>query len=231
MEKYKILIVEDDVDLREGLSFSFSGDGYDVTETGTKKDGLQEIANGGYDIVFLDIEMKDMTGIEVKNILEKSSPFTLIIFITSHNEQIKDAFGRNVISFISKPFSEISIRHNIEKAAYLSHNFLPVKIDDNIAVPCEEILYLCSEQKYSIFHTKNGNSFSSRKSMKEWAKELEEFNFCPISRSIIINLKHYKKIQEKKVILHNGISFPISRRYTNLLKQKFDEYVLNMLRI
>lgn len=46
MEKYKILIVEDDVDLREGLSFSFSGDGYDVTETGTKKDGLQEIANG-----------------------------------------------------------------------------------------------------------------------------------------------------------------------------------------
>ena len=54
MEKYKILIVEDDVDLREGLSFSFSGDGYDVTETGTKKDGLQEIANGGYDIVFLD---------------------------------------------------------------------------------------------------------------------------------------------------------------------------------
>ena len=38
MEKYKILIVEDDVDLREGLSFSFSDDGYDVTETGTKKD-------------------------------------------------------------------------------------------------------------------------------------------------------------------------------------------------
>ena len=57
MEKYKILIVEDDVDLREGLSFSFSGDGYDVTETGTKKDGLQEIANGGYDIVFLDCNL------------------------------------------------------------------------------------------------------------------------------------------------------------------------------
>lgn len=55
MEKYKILIVEDDVDLREGLSFSFSGDGYDVTETGTKKDGLQEIANGGYDIVFFGL--------------------------------------------------------------------------------------------------------------------------------------------------------------------------------
>lgn len=36
MDKCKILIIEDDSDLREGLSFSFSGDGYDVTETGTK---------------------------------------------------------------------------------------------------------------------------------------------------------------------------------------------------
>lgn len=40
--KKKILIIEDDADLREGLSFSFSSDGYDVAETGTKKDGLRE---------------------------------------------------------------------------------------------------------------------------------------------------------------------------------------------
>ena len=40
MDKYKLLIVEDDTDLREGLSFSFSGDGYEVTETGTKREGL-----------------------------------------------------------------------------------------------------------------------------------------------------------------------------------------------
>jgi DNA-binding response OmpR family regulator len=43
MGKYKILIIEDDSDLREGLSFSFSSDGYDVIETETKKEGLQEI--------------------------------------------------------------------------------------------------------------------------------------------------------------------------------------------
>ena len=228
----KIGLCDDDLQIRTQLLILCKKLGYnDISQFESGEKLLSSNIYLSLTLLFLDIEMKDMTGIEVKNILEKSSPFTLIIFITSHNEQIKDAFGRNVISFISKPFSEISIRHNIEKAAYLSHNFLPVKIDDNIAVPCEEILYLCSEQKYSIFHTKNGNSFSSRKSMKEWAKELEEFNFCPISRSIIINLKHYKKIQEKKVILHNGISFPISRRYTNLLKQKFDEYVLNMLRI
>ena len=43
MEKERILIIEDDRDLREGLTFSFSGDGYEVFDVETKKDGLKEI--------------------------------------------------------------------------------------------------------------------------------------------------------------------------------------------
>ena len=43
MTQYRILIVEDDMDLREGLSFSFSSDGYDVMEAGSKREGLREM--------------------------------------------------------------------------------------------------------------------------------------------------------------------------------------------
>ena len=63
MGKYKILIVEDDSDLREGLSFSFSSDGYDVIETETKKEGLQEIKKGGCDLVLLDCNLLDGIGL------------------------------------------------------------------------------------------------------------------------------------------------------------------------
>ena len=52
---HKILIVEDDTDLREGLSFSFSNDGHHVEEVETKKDGLRKIANGCFDIILLDL--------------------------------------------------------------------------------------------------------------------------------------------------------------------------------
>lgn len=86
MEKYKILIVEDDVDLREGLSFSFSGDGYDVTETGTKKDGLQEIANGGYDIVFLDCNLPDGTGFELCKEVRSYSNIPIIMLTARDTE-------------------------------------------------------------------------------------------------------------------------------------------------
>ena len=59
MGKYKILIVEDDSDLREGLSFSFSSDGYDVLEAETQKEGLREIKKGGCDLVLLDCNLPE----------------------------------------------------------------------------------------------------------------------------------------------------------------------------
>lgn len=65
MGKYKILIVEDDSDLREGFSFSFLSDGYDVIETETKKEGLQQIKKGGCDLVLLDCNLPDGTGVEL----------------------------------------------------------------------------------------------------------------------------------------------------------------------
>ena len=207
-------ICDDDKQTRKQLSDLCQNLGYNkVYEFKSGEELLNSDICSKLTLVFLDIEMSGMTGIDVKNKMEKSCPFTLIIFNTSHNEKVNDAFGRNVISFISKPFSEISIRHNIEKAAFLCRNFLPIKIDNNTSIPCEDILYLCSEQKYSIFHTKNGNSILSRKPLKNWA-----------------NLKHYKKIENKKIILYNGASFPISRRYTNLVQKRFDQYILDMMR-
>ena len=106
MEKYKILIVEDDVDLREGLSFSFSGDGYDVTETGTTKDGLQEIANGGYDIVFLDCNLPDGTGFELCKEVRSYSNIPIIMLTARDTEmdEIK-ALELGVNDYLSKPFS------------------------------------------------------------------------------------------------------------------------------
>ena len=106
MEKYKILIVEDDVDLREGLSFSFSGDGYDVTETGPKKDGLQEIANGGYDIVFLDCNLPDGTGFELCKEVRSYSNIPIIMLTARDTEmdEIK-ALELGVNDYLSKPFS------------------------------------------------------------------------------------------------------------------------------
>lgn len=86
MKKHKILIIEDDADLREGLSFSFSSDGYEVAETETKKDGLRKIAKGGYDLVLLDCNLPDGTGFELCKEVRTYSNIPIIMLTARDTE-------------------------------------------------------------------------------------------------------------------------------------------------
>ncbi|MDE6957352.1 MAG: response regulator transcription factor [Lachnospiraceae bacterium] len=106
MEKHKILIIEDDTDLREGLSFSFFSDGYDVTETVTKTEGLREIAKGGYDIVLLDCNLPDGTGFELCKEVRGYSNIP-IIMLTARDTELDEikALELGVNDYLSKPFS------------------------------------------------------------------------------------------------------------------------------
>lgn len=181
-------------------------------------------------LLFLDIEMEGISGIDVKNKLEQTNPSTFIVFCTTHQELMPNAFGRNVISFLTKPFDQRPIEQCIKKAAFLSKEFYPISIDEKTAIPCKDILYLHAEQKYTIFYITNGKTFTTRKSLKNWAEELEALGFCPISRAAVINLKHYIKTNNKQVFLYNDIVLPISRRYLQILEKKFDEYILHMMK-
>lgn len=106
MDKHKILIVEDDIDLREGLSFSFSGDGYDVAETDTKKGGLREIMKGCYDAVLLDCNLPDGTGFELCKEVRSYSKIP-IIMLTARDTEMDEirALELGVNDYLSKPFS------------------------------------------------------------------------------------------------------------------------------
>lgn len=106
MEAKRMLIIEDDIDLREGLHFSFSGDGYDVFDAGTKKEGLKEIKKGSYDIVLLDCNLPDGSGFELcKEVREFSNiPMIMLTARDTEMDEIK-ALELGVNDFLSKPFS------------------------------------------------------------------------------------------------------------------------------
>ena len=182
-------------------------------------------------LLFLDIELGNISGIEIKKKLEQTSPCTFIVFISFHRERMPDAFGYNVISFLTKPLKESSIQQCIKRAACLSMDFYPVTVNEHTHIPCKDILYFHAEQKYTVIYTTDGKTFITRRSLKDWTIELEKVGFCAISRGTIINLKHYIKTNKEQVLLHNDILLPISRRYRQLLGEKFNNYILHMMRL
>jgi DNA-binding LytR/AlgR family response regulator len=165
------------------------------------------------DLLFLDVEMPGISGIEVKNQFETECPSTLIVFCTTHTDSMIDAFGKNVVSFLNKPYDEHVIKTCLDRALKLLRNFEPVRIDQNLTVPCQEIIYLHAEQKYTIVYLTENRAISTRKSISQWIEELQELKFCLISRSTIVNASHILRIQDSKILLKNNMTLSASRRY------------------
>lgn len=180
-------------------------------------------------LLFLDIKMSGMSGIEVKNQLELTVPSIMIVFCTNHKDSIEKAFGRNVIFFFTKPMVEREIKKVINKAALLSKRFYKLKIDDSHVILCQDVLYLKTEQKYTIFHTTDGKMISSREPLKKWLGILKDLGFCPVSRSAIINLNYYQKQEKQRVYLNDGSSVAVSRRCLQTLKEASELYKISVI--
>lgn len=86
----------------------------------------REVLEKDFDILILDIEMEDVDGIVVKNYFQKRKKDTIIIFVTSHNEMMSQAFGVNVMGFVAKKLFRQSVagyvrRRNEKSNEYCKH--------------------------------------------------------------------------------------------------------------
>lgn len=176
MEKHKILIIEDDVDLREGLSFFFSGDGYDITETETKIDGLREIAKGIYDIVLLDCNLPDGTGFELcKEVRSYSS--VPIIMLTARDTELDEiqALELGVNDYLSKPFSlgvlkarmKRILQEKTETAKIVTGSLSIEKSTCKVYKRGEEILLSKLEYRLLLYLVENKNHILSKEQILE----------------------------------------------------------------
>lgn len=105
MEKIKILIIEDDPDIREGVRILLESEGFSVTEAENGKTGLEKMA-GDISLVILDIMMPGMSGIRVCEEIRKKS-FVPILFLTAKVQESDKLLGlvAGGDDYLTKPFS------------------------------------------------------------------------------------------------------------------------------
>ena len=171
MDRKKILIIEDDTDLREGLHFSFAGDGYEVFESGTKKEGLEEIKKGGYDFVLLDCNLPDGTGFELCREVRLFSRIPMIMLTARDTEmdEIK-SLELGVDDYLSKPFSLGVLKARMkrifnEKAGTELLYSEDITIDKNTCKAYkneEEILLSRQEYRLLLYLVENKNHVLSK---------------------------------------------------------------------
>lgn len=112
----RILIIEDDNDLREGLSFSLEMEGYDVESAQSKQEGGLLFRQGGWQLVLLDCNLPDGNGFDFLQEMRAFSDVP-IFMLTARNTEIDEvkALELGVADFMSKPFSLAVLKARIRK--------------------------------------------------------------------------------------------------------------------
>ncbi len=187
--------------------------------------------NERYDVIFLDMEMKKLNGIETANIIREFDEYVIIVFITSYKEYMQESFQCAPFRFLVKPvaYDELKtvfndIRRKLSKRKtifYFAENKMKVRLY------CRDIIYCESQAHWIIIHTKD-EDYKICKSMSDVYDMLDKDMFYKIHKSFIINFHYVKTIKGNDIELyHCDKLLPISRsckkevllQYTNFMER------------
>lgn len=166
------------------------------------EDSLQQIADLSPDIVFMDIEMPVMNGIEAAHtIIEKISPTPAIIFCTAYEDFALEAYNTSAVAYLLKPVSVADIKKSIGLALRAGQNKL-LEIDGapqspaNLRIsqagsirslPIEDVIYIRSESKNSYAGLLAGNEVVLDFSLKDLEQEYAT-HFIRVHRNALVNI-------------------------------------------
>lgn len=178
----------------------------------------REVLEKDFDILILDIEMEDVDGIVVKNYFQKRKKNTIIIFVTSHNELMSQAFGVNVMGFVTKSYLDNQLQVMLDNAMKRVMNTVSIE-----GVDSRKVCYIQAEHVYNILHLENETEVSVRCSSADLEKMLEVVGFIRVHRTYIINMAYVEHIRDKSVVI-NGKEIPVSTRLKSRLRKEYSRY-------
>ncbi|MCM3791077.1 LytTR family transcriptional regulator DNA-binding domain-containing protein [Domibacillus indicus] len=208
-------------------------------------DSLPQIKQTKPDLVFLDIELSEESGLELAAEIRHLEHKPAIVFATAYDEFALQAFELNAIDYVLKPFDENRINQTIDKiktirmiggqrsdilaempkpSAELQTGKLAVAADERIVlIDREAILYTASSEGKTLIKTMS-SEYKTQESLTAIEKKLSSSAFVRVHRSFLVNINHIDQIEPwfnstYNLIMKDGSKVPVSRTYVKELKQ------------
>jgi DNA-binding LytR/AlgR family response regulator len=188
-------------------------------------DAIAFLSREEIDLVFSDIEMPDISGIQLVSSM-KNRP--LVIFVTAHGKYAIDGFKLDVVDYLLKPVDfdlfmkavtkadeMIGLRHHKSEPTFqLSNkNYIFVKSDYKIVkVYLDDILFFEGLKDYVKIHTSSGTPVLSLLSLKNIEEKMPADRFIRVHRSYIVSIDKIESIEKKRIKIGNKL-IPISDSY------------------
>lgn len=221
----KILVIEDEQGIRDGICELLSSSGFEPVGAGDGKQGIDLARNVSPDLIVCDVMLPGMNGYEILAELKQQNiaGFTPFIFLTALSDRtyVRQGMELGADDFISKPFTEeellnainarlekidkmkspvesaaLAVEEPKDKKLELTDRIFVTADDKPVFLKISDIVRITSSGDYSIIMTLDKKKMFVRKTMKEWEILLPEKNFARIHRTTIVNLEAVEKIEK-----------------------------------
>jgi DNA-binding LytR/AlgR family response regulator len=202
-------------------------------------EGLRFISENEVDLIFLDIQMPDLSGIELARILSgrNMSNSPSIIFTTAFDQFALEGYRLDVVDYLLKPFSYEEFIRGANKALNLvklktnhtdaitkeeEQDYIYLKVEfQTVKIACSNITYIEGLKDYAKFHLVNSEkAILSLITLKALEEKLPKGKFMRIHRSYIVSLEKITSVTKNAVYIDN-IMFPVSDQY----KDEFVKFI------
>ena len=183
-----------------------------------------------YNLIFFDVDMPGLNGIEGAKIIRESDEDAVIIFVTNVAQYAINGYEVNALDYVLKPVSYFDFALKMNKAM---RKISTQKLDKTIVVDSLEgiksikvsqIFYVEVMLHYVIYHTKDGD-FKTRGKISDVEKELYAYNFRRCHKSFCVNMRYIKLLKSTEVEMADGQILPIGRERKNEFVNDYISYV------
>lgn len=181
-------------------------------------DALAFLREENIDLIFLDIRMKQLTGIQFLEALQQK---TNIIITSAYDEYALKGYELEVSDYLLKPFSFDRFVKSVEKIAIkqkqdtvLVEDFIFIKTENRIQkVNFKDILFIKGMKEYLQIHTTKGKIMTIQ-TFKTFSQHLPQNDFVRVHKSFIISIDHISNIERHRIKIEDTL-IPISETYRN----------------
>ncbi len=168
--------------------------------------------NKSFDVLLLDIEMKDMDGVTLAKQIRRENETLQIIFITGYFEYIAEGYEVAALHYLMKPVKDEKFFSVMDRAVEkIKQNDRCLNLNQSggmVRIPLYEIHYLDVQKNYVTIHGRK--DYTVKQTLNYFEKELD-YRFHRTGRSLILNLNDIRRITKTEVHLSDGTILPLPR--------------------
>ncbi|MBO3117392.1 response regulator transcription factor [Winogradskyella sp. DF17] len=190
-------------------------------------DALKLLRKATVDILFLDIQMPEITGVEFKKII---NPDIKVIFTTAYSEYAIESYDLNALDYLLKPITFQRFLQAVEKVKEKATqpttearpDYIFVKTEyRHQKIPFSDMLYLKGLSDYVAIQTKDAKVLTLQ-NMKDFERNLPKSKFIRVHKSYIVGIEHIEFIERNRIVI-NGDYIPIGATYKEAFWKRINQ--------